>query len=264
VYLSYPNRLEAGGYIQRISFTPTDALHVLGSYTPWNREAALLGATILGRRLGMRPEELAAHICGMVVDRIASEIIAQVAADEEGEEDLLQSRAAGFFLGRALHPERGSALGVSCHLRLPVAAVGAPVRAYFPQLASRLQAELLIPEHAEVANAIGAASGGVVQSVEVVVEPEYNIAGIASYRVYSSAEMREFATLEEALAYASEAGRELAMAAARRAGAEDIVVHEEQQDQRGSLAEPGDSLYLGTRLRFTAAGRPRLAATEVG
>ncbi len=264
VYLSYPNRLEAGGFVQRISFTPTDALHVLGSYGEWNREAALLGATILGRRLGMRPEELAEHVCRMVVDRVASEIVAQVAADEEGEEDLLQSRATAFFLGRALHPERGSTLQVSCHLRLPIAAVGAPVRAYFPQLASRLEAELLIPEHAGVANAIGAASGGVVQSVEVVVEPEYVVGGIASYRVYSSAAWREFGTLEEALAYAAEAGRELAMSAARRAGAEEIVVHEERQEQQGSLAEPGDSLYLGTRLRFTAAGRPRLAASEVG
>ncbi|MDI7275445.1 MAG: hydantoinase/oxoprolinase family protein [Anaerolineae bacterium] len=264
VYLSYPNRLEAGGFVQRISFTPTDALHVLGAYAPWSRQAALLGATILGRRLGMSSEDLAAHVCGLVTDRIAAEIVAQVAADETGDERLLEGRAAAFFLGRALHPERRSVLDVSCRLGLPIAAVGAPVRAYFPQMATRLGAELLIPEHAEVANAIGAASGGVVQTVEVRVEPEYDVTGIGSYQVYSSEDRREFVDLDEALSYAREAGRRLAVESARRAGAEEIVVHEERQDQRGSLAEPGDSLYLGTRLRFTAAGRPRMGVEEQG
>jgi len=262
VYLSYPNRLEAGGFVQRVSFTPTDALHALGTYAPWNREAAVLGATILGRRLGLTAEGFAGHVCGLVGDRLASEIVAHVAAEEGKDEKILGSRGARFFLQRALHPERPSALEVRCRLRLPLGAVGAPVRAYFPQTASKLEAELLIPDHADVANAIGAASGSVVQRVEILVEPEYNVAGIGSYSVHTPEERREFGELEVALSYARSAGHRLALAAARRAGAEEVVVEEERVDQSGSLAEPGNSLYLGSRLCFTAAGRPQMATQE--
>ena len=260
VYLSYPNRLEAGGFIQRIGFTPTDALHVRGAYAPWSREAAQLGAQILGQRLGMRAESFAEHICALVADRLATEIVAQVAADEAGDDKLLEGQAAQFFLQRALHPERPSTLKVRCRLELPVGAVGAPVRAYFPSMAEKLQAELLIPDHAEVANAIGAASGSVVQVVEIRIEPEYSVAGIRSYSVHTPEARREFTELAAALAYARQVGQRLAEEAGRRAGAEEVIVEEARTDQTGSLAEPGDSLYLGSCLRFTAAGRPRMAA----
>ncbi len=260
VYLAYPNRLEASGIIQRIGFTPTDALHVLGVYEPWHGEAARLGATILGRHLEMSAERLAEMVCDRVTDRLACEIVAQVAADEVGEEKLLEGRGTCFFLDRALHPDRASALEVRCSLRLPLAAIGAPVGAYFPKVAEKLGVELLIPEHAGVANAIGAASGSVVQSVEVLVEPEYNVAGIGGYTVHTSEERREFGQLDAALAFAENAGQRLAAEAARRAGAEEIVVRTERHDQSGSVAaDLGDSLYLGSRLRFTAAGRPRMA-----
>lgn len=256
VYLSYPNRLEAGGLVQRLGFTPTDALHVLGTYTPWDGEAARLGAEMLGRRAGMTATGLAAYVGEQVALRLATEVVAQVAADEDGDERALEGQGARFFLQRALHPERPGAMAVSCRLRLPLAAVGAPVPAYLPSVAARLGAELLLPDHAEVANAIGAASGSVLQSVEVLVQPEYNVAGIGAYTVHTGEGRHECADLEEALAYARAAGRRLAVEAARRAGAGEVSVQETRVDQSGTLAESQDSLYLGTRLRFCAAGRP--------
>ncbi len=262
VYLSYPNRLEAGGFVQRIGFTPTDALHVLGRYAAWDGEAARLGATLLGRRLGLTAEALAEAVCEQVVDRLATEIVAQVAADETGDGNLVEGKGAAFFLQRAFHPQQGSALSAGLRLRLPLAAVGAPVDAYFPQVANRLGAELVIPPQAGVANAVGAASGSVLQSVEVLIEPQYSVVGIGAYTVHTSEERREFANLQAALSYAQGAGQRLAEEAARRAGAEEVAVEEVRDDHTGSLADSGDSLYLGTRLHFTAAGRPRMEAEE--
>lgn len=46
-------------------------------------------------------------------------------------------------------------------LDLPVIAVGAPVSALFPQLSAILHQDILISEHAGVANAIGAIAGDV-------------------------------------------------------------------------------------------------------
>jgi len=259
VYLSFPNRLEAGGFIQRIGFTPTDALHVLGVYAPWDGEAARLGAELLAERIETSAEAFATRVREQVIDRLAEEIIAHIASDEEGNERLLEGTGTRFFLDRALHPRHPSSLDVRCRLSLPLAAVGAPVRAYFPQVAERLGAELLISDYASVGNAIGAALGSVVKTVEVLVNANYDLAGIAGYVVHTPEERRSFADLAQALAYAEASGQRLAAEAAQRAGAVEAVVEAERLDQKGTVAAGrGAALYLGTRLRFTAAGRPRL------
>ena len=260
VYLSFPNRLESGGFIQRIGFTPTDALHVLGVYAPWSGEAARLGAELLAGRLGTTAEAFAARVRETVAERLAAEIIAYIAADETGDERLLEGAGTRFFLERMLHPEHRSIVDLRCRLTLPLAALGAPVGAYFPQVADRLGAELLISDCASVGNAIGAALGSVVKTVEVLVNAEYDVGGIEGYVVHTPEARRSFTDLAEALAYAEESGRRLAVEAARRAGAEEAVVEAERVDEQGTVAVGrGAALYLGSRLRFTAAGRPRLA-----
>ena len=56
-----------------------------------------------------------------------------------------------------------SDLGCTLTLRRPLVAIGAPVAAYLPQTAASLHTELVIPHHAEVANAVGAVSGSIIQ-----------------------------------------------------------------------------------------------------
>ena len=46
-----------------------------------------------------------------------------------------------------------------------------------------LQAEGVIPEHAEVANAVGTIISRIVETVEIDVHPIYNVAGIDRYGV---------------------------------------------------------------------------------
>jgi N-methylhydantoinase A/oxoprolinase/acetone carboxylase beta subunit len=61
-------------------------------------------------------------------------------------------------------------------LATPLVAIGAPVGAYYPEVARRLGAELSIPEHASVCNAVGAVAGVVSQTVEVLVnQPSFNL-----------------------------------------------------------------------------------------
>ena len=61
----------------------------------------------------------------------------------------------------------GSAGGFGVDLRLDygIIAIGAPVAAYLPAIGARFRTQLLIPEHAEVANAVGAAAGQVIENV---------------------------------------------------------------------------------------------------
>lgn len=63
---------------------------------------------------------------------------------------------------------------MSCSLdfNLPLIAIGAPVQAYLPEVAKKLGLKLNIPPNAEIANAIGAASGNVVELVQVLIQPD--------------------------------------------------------------------------------------------
>ena len=63
--------------------------------------------------------------------------------------------------------------GVALDVRLdrPLIGVGAPVGAFLPEAAAKLSTRLIIPEHAEVANAFGAITGRVVERTEVTIRP---------------------------------------------------------------------------------------------
>src|SRR6185369_7465739 len=89
------------------------------------------------------------------------------------------------------------------NLVTPVIAVGAPVQAYFPAAAAALNARLIIPEHAEVANAFGAVTGRVVERCELHVRP----ARPEGFAVTAADVQCTFATLDEAIVFAEEHAR---------------------------------------------------------
>ena len=71
-------------------------------------------------------------------------------------------------------------------LARPLIAIGAPVGAYYPEVARRLGAPLSIPEHAAVCNAVGAVAGVVSQTVEILVnQPTFKV-----FRVHDPAGSR--------------------------------------------------------------------------
>lgn len=257
---SYPleralQRLEALGWVMRSGFTPTDALHVLGVFSPWSIEAAQAGACLLARLAGLEPEDFCRIVVEKVADRITSEILAKLFYDEEGIYPWPDGPGTTALVERALINDLSES-GLECHLilRQPIVAIGAPVKAYMPRVAQQLHTRLVIPEHAAVANAIGAVVGSVIQVVEGLITPLEPQGG---YRLYLDADIRDFEQLEEAMAYAQKRGMKLAREKARAAGATEIEISMEHKNHRATLAGGwGDVLYLGTELRFIAVGRP--------
>jgi hypothetical protein len=94
------------------------------------------------------------------------------------------------------------------------------------------------------------------------VAAQYDATGITGYTLHSPAGFWQFDALDDALAFARERGREEAIRGAYEAGATDIQVEEEASEERAVSAIGGEVLYLGTQLRFTAAGRPDLGKTS--
>jgi N-methylhydantoinase A/oxoprolinase/acetone carboxylase beta subunit len=140
-------------------------------------------------------------------------------------------------------------------LAQPLVAIGAPVGAYYPEVARRLAASLSIPEHAAVCNAVGAVAGVVSQSITVLVnQPTFKL-----FRVHDPAGSQDFQEPEAAIEHARRISRELALAAALRAGAGDphVETHIIEQRAHGPL---GDDYLAEASVCSTATGRPLLGA----
>lgn len=250
--------LEQQRVLLRAGFTPTDALHVLGSFQQWESRASRLGAQLLASRLHLTPEEFCERVVEAVSERVVTELITKVLSDENGDPHWESEPAALAVLERALGKRPHSDLGCQLTLRRPIVAIGAPVQAYMPTVGRLLGTELIIPQYAEVANALGAVAGGVIQRVRALIRP---LDGDQAFRLHLPDGVHDFSSVEEAVAYAEHALVTYAETLARRAGADQVETLVTREDQLVPVALGwGQEVYLGTELTCTAVGRPRLGA----
>lgn len=246
--------LASRGLVRRAGFTPTDALHALGRLSLWHVQAAQVGAGLLARQAGQETAAFCEEVVATVGRRIAGELVAKVVADEtppgthtnQAEQPLLQ---------RALHPHT-SQLGAALTLAWPLVAIGAPVAAYMPDVARYLHTELVIPPHAEVANAVGAVVGGVIQRRRVLILPSQLDRLV---RLHLPDGVHEFETIEEAVVYAEAAMRPYVEQQAREAGATQVDVQVARHDKVVVAPNDNQEVNLETELVFTASGRPGVA-----
>jgi N-methylhydantoinase A/oxoprolinase/acetone carboxylase beta subunit len=246
--------LETRQVVLRSAFTPTDALHALGRLDLWDAEASCLGAQMLARQAGLAPEALCERVIEGVSDRVSQALVTKILSDEGTLPDWEREPAAAELLSRALGNKQESDLDCQMRLRQPLVAIGAPVEAYMPRAARQLNTELVIPPHAEVANAVGAVTGSVVQQIRVVIQP---LDG-DQFRVHLPDGVHDFSTLADSVRYVEETMRARVETMAQQAGAHHIEVRVEREDKTAPVR--GDRLYLGTEMTFTAVGRPSLAA----
>jgi N-methylhydantoinase A/oxoprolinase/acetone carboxylase beta subunit len=255
-------RLADAGLATLASFTPSDAMHVLGRQHGWNVEAAELGAGLLAiderNARGAKAAATPLAICERTVEHVIQDTARIVLATALAYDPALEARSgrwgtlgdrlvADVVAGRPFSALVKAALGLAA----PLVAIGAPVGAYYPEVARRLGAPLSIPEHAAVCNAVGAVAGVVSQTVEVLVnQPTFKV-----FRVHDPAGTRDYADPEPAIEHARQLSRQLALAAAVRAGATAPHVETTVTERRAQVGLTVD--YLAEAVaRSTATGRP--------
>jgi len=254
-------RLVDRGLATVAAFTPSDAMHVLGRQHDWNVEAARCGAAMLAteernvraRAQGDTPEGVCERTYEHVVREAARVVLQCALAHDPGIEashwgplaPLLEDVVSGRPFSRLLD--------ASLRLALPLIAVGAPARAYYPEVARRLGAQLTVPEHAGACNAVGAVAGVVCETSEVLV----NQTSLDVFRVHDPAGNRDYPDAQQAIEHARRVSRELALAAARRAGAQDPHVETSVIERRAQAGAGARSDYLAeATVRSRATGRP--------
>jgi N-methylhydantoinase A/oxoprolinase/acetone carboxylase beta subunit len=254
-------RLVDRGLATIAAFTPSDAMHVLGRQQGWSVEAARLGAALLtteernarARKERDTPEGFCERTYQHVVREATRVILVTALAHDPGIEAKNGRWGALAPLIEDLVEGRPFSQLIDARISLATSliAIGAPVGAYYPEVARRLGADLLVPEHAGVCNAVGAVAGVVSETCEVLVnQPTFKV-----FRVHDPAGSRDYSEADEAIEEARRVSREHALAAARRAGASDPHVETSVQERRAHAGSAGDYLAEAT-VRSRATGRP--------
>ncbi|NOD96494.1 hydantoinase/oxoprolinase family protein [Ruegeria sp. HKCCD6228] len=254
-------RLVDRGIIQVSGVTPSDASHVLGRVRAWDVDAARKALELMARKrvgsgdmLANSPEALAQMIVDQLTEQTSLTLL-EAAFDEEQVGFGLPSQdlARHVLTQRGLAQHRGL-LSLSAALNVDVVGLGASAPSYYPAVGERLHCRMILPEHAGVANAIGAVVGRLtLRRSGTVTSPAEG-----RYRVHLEDGPKDFAASEEALALLEKVLMSEAEGAVREAGAEDIRVIVDR-DIKTARVEAKD-VFVEALITVEASGRPRVAA----
>ncbi|MEM1278071.1 MAG: hydantoinase/oxoprolinase family protein [Pseudomonadota bacterium] len=252
-------RLVNRGLIGRAGLTPSDAAHILGRHTGWDGEAAMIGGQVFAARRGNDGKAVAESAEALAerilrdLTRLSAEKVLDAALEEDGFAG--KTLSSGLLAQAALDGHQGLVLP-RIALRDPLIGLGASAATYYPDVAKLLAAQGLIPEHAGVANAVGAVVGGVRLSRTAVISvPQDGV-----FRAHLPAAPRDFLSETEATEALIQDLREALAVAAADAGAAEIEITH-SVDRRTAEIEGIQTLIEAT-VAVTATGRPRHAHDE--
>jgi N-methylhydantoinase A/oxoprolinase/acetone carboxylase beta subunit len=262
------NRIEQGalkrlverGLVQIAGLTPSDASHMLFRVDVWDRDAAQKALLLFGRRrtgsgnmLSNEPNVVAQVIVDRLTYQTGLALLETTFAEENPSFGIAEDVLARHVLTqRGLQKHRGL-MRIDIGLNLPVIGLGASAASYYPAVGELVDSEMILPEHAGVANAIGAVVGRVtMRRSGSVTSPSEGL-----YRLHLDTGLEDFGDADSALARMETVLGELAMADAKAAGADDIQLRVER-DIRKAAAEARE-VFVEATIMVEAAGRPRVA-----
>ena len=180
--------------IQAIGFTPTDALHVLGEYTEGDVEASQIGAKKLSRFTQMGVHAFCKKVKQQVAKNMAYSLLSFI----------MEGRGTD-GIKKVLEGE----IPVQYNLKVPIVLLGGPVKAYYEDIKALIDAEIIVPEHANVGNAVGALVGKGIKRIEITIRPSSMENPDQNFLVFTPAGRKKFELYQMAVEYSQKTGEEL-------------------------------------------------------
>ena len=207
------NRIIGGG------FTPTDLMHVMGVYEPFDKASADYMISYFAEKKHASKQTVIDELKSLIADRLTA-CCRTVAENYE---------------------------------QIPIVCIGAPAKAWVEITEGRLGTDVIVPENAEVANAIGAAIGNISPSVNILIRPDVRN---HVYILYMNDERKEFGDLESAKAYALQFARDKIKVIAAENHCSNYEIYEDMHDVMADDSQ-GEH-YVETRMKIMAVGKPDL------
>jgi N-methylhydantoinase A/oxoprolinase/acetone carboxylase beta subunit len=256
------DRLIGRGLLTLAAFTPTDALHVTGDFDDFDADAARLGAELMARQrngIGAPVAEDATTLAQITLAELhrrsgVALMDAALAHDGAGEEQassnlLLKDLYRG-TPGTAGLSQQAGLVNLALSLGTGVIALGASAATHYPHVAHLMGVDLTVPDHADVAGAVGAAAGTVRQRVMISVSQPSE----GRFRVHLPTGPQDMADMEAALQAARDAATALANDRAHQAGATAVDVCLSEDVKLVPLSADRD-MFIEALVYATADGR---------
>ena len=183
IYGLNSERLESEGIIMRCGMTPTDFMHIKGDYLYYDREASLLAAEYILNaqdRKGTEAEIL--KLADEAYDAVRKKMyenIMQIMLQRQYPKVFAEGadKQVMHLISKAWDNRNNTDISL---LKLKNASdftligIGAPTHIFLPEVAKALDAPYILPENAEVANAIGALKADLNVRVHINVTERFN------------------------------------------------------------------------------------------
>ncbi len=246
-------RLEQEGVVMRCGLTPTDFMHIRGDYTEFDAEASRLAAQFVLKNsaLPYGAEDVAAlaeEAYGVVGQKMYANLVRILLSREYGKafdaglDAQIELLAEGTWKKRK--QEGFSRLKTAFRTDMVILGMGAPTHVFLPEVAAALGTKCVLPEHAEIGNAVGAVMAELIARASVSVT-QWDEGGL-TYLVHTPEGSVKFRDLGEAAALARRTAAAMAVREALLRGAKGepepvITQHGNTHDGRatGSLAYGG-------------------------
>ncbi len=245
-------RVEAlfrSGIVGAAALTPSDLLHVNGTMELWNEAVARQAVRVICQVTGRNRQDFVDGTLERIVLMIVEQAMIFLACQDLSNTEM-PARVDGKW-GRWLFEQMTEGtnpyLSLNLDSRYPLVGVGAPAKFFIGRVARILSAPFNAPLHYEVANAVGAVSGLVMETREAIVfEREIDEKRCCVVKI--GGETRRFPAWDDACAFAEAQSSREAWRAASEAGATDPQVEMVRRQEGG--------LY---RFLARAMGNPRLS-----
>jgi len=250
-------RLEEAFAVQRCGLTPTDLLHLAGEFERWDTAAAGKFFKIVAELDGTDEMLLRDRLIESVARSLALEIVKRQLDEQVDPEALHHCPVCRTLLDNLFSGGNGH-YRVHFDFKRPVIGIGAPITFFLPRAAAMINARAVLPEHADVANAIGAITSKVVIERQVRIVPAEG----SGFFIEGLSGARRFEDFDEADAFAKSELADMARRLAEKAGTSSRTVTIEIEDQLPEDAG-GHPVFLGRIVKARLCGPPdRVMAGE--
>lgn len=264
LYYFNTERLESEGIIMRSGLTPTDFMHLKGDFTKFDAAASACGAGYLLRALGREntEENLAAltdDVYELVEERMYRNLV----------HILLRQRYPGVFekgldsqlrllidrTWQERHSVPNPMIRQLFGTDMALVGIGAPIHVFLPEVAKALGTECILPEHAGVANAVGALQAIVNTVVRVYITQMQEPGGETYYIAHLPEGSVRYSRLEEAVGASERAADRKAVEEARRRGAPEPVQSTVRTSRTMATSENGTVFSMGAFVEAEVIGK---------
>ena len=193
-------------------------------------------------------EQYAHMVMDLISEDTAMVLIETVSAEGESGEALSDSQRS--LIRKSLQENNSDLFSVGTQLHIPVVGLGAPASSYYEKTGELLNTKVVLPNYAQVANALGAVVGTIRQEQVLGIAP----AGGNRVSVLFPEGPKDYDDLEAGVEAAKTRCEKMVREKALSAGAAELTI---TFDRKDTVVKDGDqTVFFESQIKALATGRP--------